>query len=164
MATHLYGGNQMASRSNKGQALAPSSHAKGLAQVVYRFSGMLAHAWQPKAVAKPQVARDLGTRPAVERIVEVTRYQGARLEHWVSPGGSLREVVRLNLAVGAGLLAAGVCIGVPLAFMMGQVASVATFFATAAKMVCVGIGYTILGLLLLGACIAVVRTVLLRRA
>ncbi len=54
---------------------------------------------QPVALNVPQVERGLVLLSPVERAAEVIRYSVARLEFWLSPGGSLRACLRLGLRI-----------------------------------------------------------------
>lgn len=57
--------------------------------------------WEPIPTQRPLVNSQLIQLPALERANEVLRYNLARLNHWLSPGGFLREWLRhcLNLTV-----------------------------------------------------------------
>jgi len=53
-------------------------------------------AWHPAPVPEPRIDPLLTRRSAIERSTEVLTYWCFRLEWWVSPGGTLREWLRLN--------------------------------------------------------------------
>ena len=55
--------------------------------------------WRPVPIKRPGLDRDLPALPTVERSAEVLRFSVARLEYWLSPGGSLRACLRLGLWV-----------------------------------------------------------------
>ena len=53
--------------------------------------------WHPREIEPPVVQPALHRMGAVERSAEVIRYAVRTAEYWVSPQGSLREWLRLNL-------------------------------------------------------------------
>jgi hypothetical protein len=55
------------------------------------------HALGVKPVALPIIDAQLTRFSAVERAAEVLRYSTARAEFWLSPGGTLRAVLRMSL-------------------------------------------------------------------
>jgi hypothetical protein len=61
-------------------------------------------------LSRPVVDPQLCRLPAIERAGEVLRYSALRAEYWLSPGGTLRVWLRLNLQ-------AAVFIGLPLALV-----------------------------------------------
>lgn len=75
-------------------------------------SGLALRVWDPKPVPEPRVDPDLPELPWPARSAEVIRYGLARAEHWLSPGGLLREWLRLNLW-GALVLSAAAVLVVP---------------------------------------------------
>ncbi len=50
-------------------------------------------------VPLPVIDPELTSYPAIERSAEVIRYSTARAEYWLSPGGTLRAVLRLSLKI-----------------------------------------------------------------
>jgi hypothetical protein len=64
---------------------------------VRRTRGLVLKTWEPKPLPPPRVDHELAGFNAVERSAEVFRYNFHRAEYWVSPGGWLREWIRLNL-------------------------------------------------------------------
>ena len=71
---------------------APATLAAGNAQ-----PPALRRLLEPVALTRPQVERELVVLSPVERAAEVLRFSLARLEFWLSPGGSLRACLRLGL-------------------------------------------------------------------
>ena len=61
----------------------------------------LAHAFRQmvgaQAIPAPVVDPQLAGLPPIERSAEVLRYTLRRAEYWLSPGGTLRAVLRLSL-------------------------------------------------------------------
>lgn len=53
--------------------------------------------WRPRPLTPPTVAAGLSSLPAPRRCAEVLRFSLLRAEHWLSPGGTLREWLRLQL-------------------------------------------------------------------
>lgn len=53
--------------------------------------------WDPRPVPRPRVDPELRYMPAIARASESIRYNLACLEHWVSPGGELREVCKISV-------------------------------------------------------------------
>ena len=64
---------------------------------VRRTRGLVLKTWEPKPLPLPEVDRGLVHFTALERSAEVFRYHFTRAEYWLSPGGWLREWIRLNL-------------------------------------------------------------------
>jgi hypothetical protein len=64
---------------------------------VRRTRGWFFQTWQPKALPIPRADGEMIWSGAVERAAEVFRYMFHCLEYWISPGGWLREWIRLNL-------------------------------------------------------------------
>ncbi|QQL43738.1 hypothetical protein [Sulfuriroseicoccus oceanibius] len=64
--------------------------------------------WNPTPVGKPAIDRDLPELSWPERTVEVLVYSVLSFEYWLSPGGLLREWIRLNVAVGVVLMVCAV--------------------------------------------------------
>lgn len=62
--------------------------------------------WQPEPLTKPVVDETLPELTGIERSAEVARFTMAKLEHWLSPLGNLREFLRMNLRL-------AICIAVP---------------------------------------------------
>jgi hypothetical protein len=52
--------------------------------------------WQPTPLPEPHIDRHLTQRNAIERSAIVPTFWCMKAEHWISPGGSLREWIRLN--------------------------------------------------------------------
>ena len=55
--------------------------------------------WHPAKVEAPKVDPALPILNEVQRSAEVFRYSVLRTEYWLSPSGTLREWIRLNLMV-----------------------------------------------------------------
>lgn len=66
--------------------------------------------WQPEPLARPEVDHDLPRLNAIERSAEVMRFSVCEFEHWLSPGGSLREWIRFNLRLALGLAVPGLLV------------------------------------------------------
>jgi hypothetical protein len=64
---------------------------------VRRTRGLVLKTWEPKSLPRPKVDRALARFTALERSAEVFRYNFNRAEYWLSPGGWLREWIRLNI-------------------------------------------------------------------
>lgn len=60
--------------------------------------GIIPH-WTPQPLPPPQARQDLAKFGALERSAEVFRYSLLSLEHWLSPGGALREWMKFNLSL-----------------------------------------------------------------
>ena len=58
---------------------------------------VVARAIQPIAVEPPRVDPDIEKLRPIERAGETLRYSILRAEYWLSPRGTLREYLRLNL-------------------------------------------------------------------
>jgi len=55
--------------------------------------------WEPSQIEEPRVDPDLNHLNQVQRSAEVLRYSILRTEYWISPRGTLREWLRLNVAI-----------------------------------------------------------------
>jgi hypothetical protein len=53
--------------------------------------------WNPRPVPPPRVDPDFRRMPELTRTAESIRYNLACLEHWVSPGGELREACKISV-------------------------------------------------------------------
>jgi hypothetical protein len=79
--------------------------------------------WNPHPVKEPQVDPDLPKLSGLARAAEALRYAVLRTEHWLCPGGKLREWARLNGKLSA-LLAIPALLVLPLiTFVLWQIAT-----------------------------------------
>ena len=78
-----------AAEQQKAMVPAPETNTGPLARLGSR--------WQPHPLVVPAVDPELPALPAPSRCAEVLRYSVLRAEFWLSPGGSLREWLRLNV-------------------------------------------------------------------
>jgi hypothetical protein len=78
-------------------------------------------------LARPIVDPQLCRLPAIERAGEVLRYSILRAEYWLSPGGTLRAWLRLNVT-------AAVFIGLPLALVAPLLQALLATAATCAAL------------------------------
>ncbi len=74
-------------------------------------------AWHPAALLPPQVDSEFELLGPIERSAEVLCYQCRKAEYWISPGGWLREWIRLNLRVAVFLAIPAITV-VPLMTLM----------------------------------------------
>ena len=77
----------------------PTSWAKRLKRTFIQH-------WQPKALPVPVVDIELPQLSGIERSAEVLRFMSSKLEHALSPQGTLREFTKLNVRV-------AFCIAIP---------------------------------------------------
>ena len=75
--------------------------------------------WSPRCLSPPRVDAALTELHPVVRSAEVVRYSLAKFEYWISPGGQVREVLRLS-----SLLAA--LLGIPVLMVMPFVTLILT--------------------------------------
>jgi hypothetical protein len=94
----------------------------GLIPAKTGFPGRLFR-WNPLPITPPVIDPDLGELNPLVRAAEVLCYSARRLEHWLSPNGSLREWVRLNLLVAAIIAVIGFLVVPVLAFLLGGIAA-----------------------------------------
>lgn len=52
--------------------------------------------WSPRPQQRPRVDPTLSDLHPVVRAAEVLRYSFSKFEYWISPGGHVREVMRLS--------------------------------------------------------------------
>ena len=60
--------------------------------------------WHSKPVSPPAVDNEFHRLNGLQRATESLRYVVLRWEHWVSPGGDIREWLRQNTRLGAWLV------------------------------------------------------------
>ena len=87
---------------------------------IVRAGQSLAHGFRQmvgaQAVPTPRVDAELVRLPVIERSAEVVRYTLWRTEYWLSPGGTLRAVLRLSLKL-------ALLIGLPALAGLGKIIS-----------------------------------------
>jgi hypothetical protein len=79
--------------------------------------------WNPTQIRKPHVDPELARLNKVQRSAEVFRYSILSTEYWLSPRGTLREWLRLNLAV-------AIVLGIPALLIVPIVTYLFTEFVT----------------------------------
>ncbi len=86
-------------------------------------------------ITRPVIDRELTRLPPIERAAEVLRYSARQAEYWLSPGGTLRAVLRLSLKL-ALLLGLPVLIIGPVVLLLleGIAAATAALAAIAANL------------------------------
>ena len=100
------------------------------------------------AVPRPRVAHDLTTLPALLRAAEVLRFSLARLEHWLSPNGDLREALRRVLVLWCLLVLVGLLVGPMISLVLGQVvlwSGLLAFVVQQLMLLPLGLGVFLLG-------------------
>lgn len=114
-------------------------------------------------IPTPRVDSQLVRLSVIERLAEVLRYTLRRAEHWLSPGGTLRAVLRLSLKL-ALLTGIPACTIGPVALLLleGAAAASASFVAIAANLAALSISLitAVLGFAVLTA---LVRTFLRKK-
>ncbi len=80
-------------------------------------------AWHPAALLPPQVDSEFDLLGPIERSAEVLSYQCRKAEYWISPGGWLREWIRLNLRVALFLAIPAITVGPLMTVMLEGVSS-----------------------------------------
>ena len=75
-------------------------------------------AWNPVPVAKPVIITDLERLSWPERSAEVVCHALLSAEHWLSPHGSLRAWIRLNLWLAVVLIVAAVLVVPPVTALL----------------------------------------------
>ena len=114
-------------------------------------------------IPPPRVDQQLVRLSVIERLAEVLRYTLRRAEHWLSPGGTLRAVLRLSLKL-ALLTGIPVCIVGPVVLLLleGAAAASASLVTIAANLAALSISLitAVLGFAVL---IALVRTFLRKK-
>ena len=66
--------------------------------------------WHSKPVSPPAVDNEFHRLDGLQRATESLRYVVLRWEHWVSPGGDIREWLRQNTRIGVLLLIPSICV------------------------------------------------------
>lgn len=77
---------------------------------------MIKRHWKPEPVQSPVVDKDFPNLSGVERAAEVMRFMLIKLEHWLSPKGTLRQFIKINLRF-AVILAVPILLVAPLITM-----------------------------------------------
>ena len=91
-------------------------------------------------IPSPRVDPQLVRLSVIERLAEVLRYTLQRAEHWLSPGGTLRALLRLSLRL-ALLTGIPACIIGPVVLLLleGAAAASASFVTIAANLAALSI-------------------------
>lgn len=89
---------------SSGQLPANPSDLPDKASWLRRTRGLIATQWSPHPLPSPQVDPDFEQLSMVERSAEVFRYCFSKAEYWLSPGGLLREWIRVNIRITLALL------------------------------------------------------------
>lgn len=92
-----------------------------------------ARALQPVPIDQPTVDPKLTQLGSIERAGEVLRFSVRRFEYWLSPRGTLREWVRLNLKLALFLGIATLVLTPVLTMLFRSVASLTTILIDIAK-------------------------------
>ena len=134
---------------------------------IVRTHRSLAHAFRQmvgaEAIPTPGVDPKLAGLPPIERSAEVLRYTLRRAEHWLSPGGTLRAVLRLSLRL-ALLTGIPACTIGPVVILLlkGAAAASASFVTIAANLAAMSI-WLITAVLGFAVLTALVRTFLRKK-
>ena len=84
-------------RTNKLAQLANPPPPGLVVRVTQSLTQSARHAIGAKPIALPYIDRELVRLSATERSAEVLRYSVTRAEYWLSPGGTLRAVLRISI-------------------------------------------------------------------
>ena len=76
--------------------------------------------WHPEPVSPPTVDPEFRKMTSLQRAAESLRYVLLRWEHWVSPGGDVREWLRHTTRMGAWLLIPALCVLPFIGFVLWQ--------------------------------------------
>ncbi len=109
-------------------------------------------AWHPAALLPPRVDSEFELLGPIERSAEVLCYQCRKAEYWLSPGGWLREWIRLNLRVAVFLAVPAITVGPLMTFMLEGVSSWVVHCRTIQASL---LQSPFAALLLIGVCLAV---------
>ena len=125
-----------------------------------RANHSLAHAFRQmvgaQAIPTPVVDPQLASLSPVERSAEVLRYTLRRAEHWLSPGGTLRAVLRLSLKLALLIGVPTLIIGPALLLLLRGAADASALLATLAanlaalsiSLITAALGFAVLAALL----------------
>ncbi|TLD71663.1 hypothetical protein FEM03_05865 [Phragmitibacter flavus] len=92
--------------------------------------------WSPQPLPPPRVDVELSKLSLLERAAEVLRYMFTKAEYWVSPGGALREWVKLNLRLGLLIAIPAVLVAPVVTLFLGQLSAWVTHLTeTTSKLV-----------------------------
>jgi hypothetical protein len=110
---------------------------------------LIVRQWKPQPLSLPAVNPNLGHSPTLQRVSLVLRYSVLQLEYWISPGGTLREWLRFNVAV-ALFIGIPALVVVPIVtFLLWQFATWTEYLVQLAK------NFLLFPLLMLGSCVVV---------
>jgi hypothetical protein len=110
--------------------------------------------WEPHPLSPPQVDHGLPQFTSLERSAEVFRYSFLKIEYWLSPGGALREWVRLNVRLALLLSVPTLLIAPLISVLLSQLSAWVTHLTeTTSKMVL----FPLSALLILGLIVALVH-------
>ena len=113
----------------------------------FRVPGRIARAVQhvrhmlgAKPIRRPIVDPELTRRAPIERAAEVVRYSIARAEYWLSPGGTLRSILRFCIKAALLIGLPAIIVGpVVLLLLEGALAASASLAAIAANLAALSI-------------------------
>lgn len=114
-------------------------------------------------ITPPVIDRSLTRLPSIDRAAEVLRYSTRQAEYWLSPGGTLRAVLRLSLKI-ALLLGMPVLIVGPVVLLLleGIAAASASLATVAANLAALSISL-IIAVVGFAVLIALIRSFLRRK-
>lgn len=115
-----------------------------------------------RPVERPDVSRELPRLQPIERAGEVFRYSIRLAEHWLSPGGTLRAVLRLSMKLGLLIAFPTLIIGPALLLALDGVASASALLAASAASLAAMSFWLIAAVIGFALLIALVRTLLRR--
>ena len=113
-------------------------------------------------VARPVVVRNLAQLPPIERGAEVLRYALSRTEHWLSPGGLVRTVLRLSMTLAILLGLPVLIVGPVIMLLIENMAAAAALLAASAKHLATMSFWLIAAVIGFALLIALVRTLIRR--
>ncbi len=130
----------------------PPSPAHHQGEALSARQSLVRKTWRPTALPVPQVDQEFDLLGPIERSAEVIRYQCQNAEYWISPGGWLREWIRLNLRVAIFLAIPAITVGPLMTFMLEGVSSWVVHCRTIQASL---LQSPFAALLLIGVCLAV---------
>jgi hypothetical protein len=89
--------------------------------------------WQPVKLSVPRLDPEVTQLDPIQRTGEVLRYSVLGLEYWLSPGGSLRQWIRLNVCIAVVLTVPALLIVPVVTYVLGAFATWAELLVRIAK-------------------------------
>lgn len=118
--------------TNRPAPLVPSHPKSRIARATYSLVRTTRQALGAIRISRPTIDPQLSRLSGLERLAEVLRYSLALAEHWLSPGGTLRAMLRVSLKLALFIGLPTLIVGPVVLLLLEGVAAGSALFATIA--------------------------------